>query len=460
MDELTPRSPGHRARRWTGWLAAALTGLLFAGQGAVPSAALIPAGGGVDDRTVTTATAATAARGADLTSTSGATLPDPAILAASLKKVSTKGIGKVGVLVTTTDGQVLTNRSATTALTPASTMKVLTTMTALDLLGSERTFSTSVVDGGGGRIVLVGGGDPMLTDKASSASYRPASLQKLAVSTAAALTSAGRTKVALRYDASLFTGPTWSSHWKKKWYGWEAKVAALEINSGKLSSGRAASNPARTAADAFVKRLKKAGITVTSVASGKASPGATELARVTSASVEAIIERTLLVSDNVAAETLSRHAAIAAHGTPSFSGAAANVKAWLVAHGLWTSNLKLLDGSGLAPASRLTPTVLAAAIRLALSDPEFTPVVDGLPVAGESGTLKDRFDDPSEKAGRDVVHAKTGTLSHIAGLTGYLTTADGAVLIFAELANDATSYYRAYDWLDREAAVMAGCGCR
>jgi hypothetical protein len=34
------------------------------------------------------------------------------------------------------------------------------------------------------------------------------------------------------------------------------------------------------------------------------------------------------------------------------------------------------------------------------------------------------------------------------------------VLVFAELANDATSYYRAYDWLDREAAVMARCGCR
>ena len=73
---------------------------------------------------------------------------------------------------------------------------------------------------------------------------------------------------------------------------------------------------------------------------------------------------------------------------------------------------------------------------LALAEVEFTPIVDGLPVAGESGTLKNRFDDPKEAAGRHVVHAKTGTLSGLAGLTGYVTTADGAVLVFAELGND------------------------
>lgn len=389
-----------------------------------------------------------------------APLPDPGVLAAKLKKVSTKGIGTVGLVVTTTDGQVLTDRSGGAALTPASTMKVLTTMTALDVLGADHTFATRVLDAGSGRIVLVGGGDPLLTDKTSTSSDRPASLQMLAKATVAALKAAGRTKVSLRYDASLFSGPTWSSHWKAKWKGWEAKVAALEINSGKVSGGRAASSPARTAADAFAKRLKAAGIKVSSVASGKAAAAAPELARVTSATLDRIIHRTLLISDNVAAETLSRHAAIAHGRAGSFAGAAANVQAWLTERGLWTSGLKILDGSGLAPASKLTPKVLAGAIRLALAEPEFTPIVNGLPVAGESGTLKDRFDDASEKAGRHVVHAKTGTLSGLAGLTGYLTTKDGATLVFAELANHATSYYRAYDWLDREAAVMAGCGCR
>lgn len=435
---MTP--PSHPRRRLAGLLATPLAVLvLFAGPPAAPSVALVPAAPVV---------------------TPDAPLPDPAILTAKLKKISTKGIGKVGVVVTTLDGVVLADRSGDRALTPASTMKLLTTMAALDTLGPDRTFATTVLDRGDGAIVLVGGGDPLLTNATSSSSYKPASLQRLAKATVAALKAAGRTRVALRYDASLFSGPTFSPYWKDRWRGWESRVAALEINSGKLSSGRAASNPARTAARAFAKRLEAGGIDVTSFASGTAAAGATELARVTSTSVTRIIRRTLLISDNVAAETLSRHTAIASGGVGSFVGASASLEAWLTGRGLWASGARILDGSGLAPGSRLTPAMLAAAMRLALAEPAFGPVVDALPVAGESGTLKYRFDDPSEKAGRHVVHAKTGTLSGLAGLTGYVTTADGAVLVFAELAGDATSYYRAYDWLDREAAVIARCGCR
>lgn len=438
---MTPPSHSPRAQRWLARLLVApfLAAVLATGQPVAPSVAMVPI---------------------DVAAAEVTPLPDPGVLTAQLKKISTKGIGKVGVVVTTTDGQVLANRSGSRALTPASTMKVPTTMAALQILGADRTFATTVLDAGDGRVVLVGGGDPLLTDKTSTLADKPASLQRLAATTAAALKAAGRTRIALRYDASLFSGPTFSPHWKKKWLGWEARVAALEINSGKISGGRASANPPKTAATAFAKRLKAAGIKVTSIASGKASATATELARVTSAPLSRIIRRTLLISDNVAAETLSRHAAIARGQAGSFTGAAANVRAWLSERGLWASGAKILDGSGLAPGSKLTPAMLAGAIRLALADATFAPVVVGLPVAGESGTLKNRFDDKSEKAGRHVVHAKTGTLSRLAGLTGFVTTKDGAVLVFAELANDATSYYRAYDWLDREAAVMARCGCR
>ena len=436
MEPLT-LIPPHAPRRH-GWLAAALAVVVLAG-GVVP---------------------ATAAPTAPVPAAAPAPLPDPDVLDARLRKVSDKGIGSLGSIVTTTDGQVLAARSADAPLIPASTMKVLTTMAALDTLGADRSFVTSVVRVAPGRIVLVGGGDPMLTDKTSTADYRPASLQKLAKATASALKAAGRTSVALRYDADLFSGPTFNPEWKAKWRGWEGRVAALEINSGKLAGGRAAANPARNAANAFARRLRTAGITVTSVAAGDATAGPTELAQVRSATVARIIKRTLRVSDNVAAETLSRHAAVVAGRSGSFKGAAANLTTWLDAHGLWADGQRILDGSGLAPGSRLTPRALAAAIRLALAEAEFAPIIDGLPVAGESGTLKSRFDDPSEKAGRHTVHAKTGTLSGVAGLAGYLTTADGAVLVFAELANKATSYYRAYDWLDREAAVVAGCGCR
>ena len=94
-------------------------------------------------------------------------------------------------MVTTLDGQVLTDRSGNTPLTPASTMKVLTTMAALDILGPDTTFSTKVMDAGDGSVVLVGGGDPLLTAKTSTSTYKVASLQNLAKATAIALKAAG-----------------------------------------------------------------------------------------------------------------------------------------------------------------------------------------------------------------------------------------------------------------------------
>lgn len=388
-----------------------------------------------------------------------APLPDPAVLSARLRKVSTAGIGSVGLVVTTTDETVLADRSGGRPLTPASTMKVLTAMAAVDILGPERTFATRVLDAGDG-VVLVGGGDPLLTAGRSTSADKPASLQNLARATAAALKTAGRTVIGLHYDASLFVGPTFSPAWKAKWRGHEARVAALEINSGKLGNGRATADPPRTAAKAFAKRLRTYGIKVTSIAAGRAGLDSAELARVTSTSLSRIVERTLRISDNVAAETLLRHAAIASGRAGSFAGASTSLRSWLGEHGLWAPGQRILDGSGLAPGSKLTAAVLAAAIRLALASDEFAAIIAGLPVAGESGTLRSRFDDPTERAGRHTVHAKTGTLSRVAGLAGFLTTADGSVLVFAELGSHASSYHRVYNWLDRSAAVMARCGCR
>ncbi|HEY3339455.1 MAG TPA: D-alanyl-D-alanine carboxypeptidase/D-alanyl-D-alanine-endopeptidase [Propionicimonas sp.] len=437
---LTGPDPNVRATRWiAGLLTVPLAVVVLSGQTVVRSAALTPT---------------------DTSIAVPVTLPDPAILTARLKAVSTRGIKQKSIIVTTTDGHVLANRGADTPLTPASTMKVLTTMAAVDILGPDRTFATRTVDAGDGRVVVIGGGDPFLTDKASTRSYKPASLATLAVGTASALKAAGHTTISLRYDASLFSGPLFSPKWKSKWRTYEARVAALEINSGKLGNGKASTNPAKTAANALAKRLRAAGITVTSVAAGKATSASPELSRVTSATVSTIVQRTLLVSDNVAAETLLRQSAVARGMAGSFTAASENLHDWLAAHSLWAPGQKIYDGSGLAPASKLTTATLAGAIRLALADATFAPVIAGLPIAGETGTLKDRFDDKSERAGRHTVHAKTGTLSGLAGLAGYLTTADGAVLVFAELGDKATSSYRVYNWLDREAAVVARCGCR
>ncbi|MFT4108435.1 D-alanyl-D-alanine carboxypeptidase/D-alanyl-D-alanine-endopeptidase [Propionicimonas sp.] len=376
-----------------------------------------------------------------------------------LAAVARKGIGSSGVAVVTDTGATVAGRGPDKPLAPASTMKILTSLAALDTLGADHTFSTRVVREPGGRVVLVGGGDPLLTDKTSAAAAKPASLEALARATASALKASGVKKVSLGYDDSLFTGPDFNPAWTKKWHTFLARVSPLTVGEGLYNPWQADQKPARTAASAFAARLEARGITVTRVTSAAASGAATEVASVQSAPLSTIVARTLRLSDNHAAEVLARQVAIATGEEPSFTGGTRAVKAWLVAHDLWDDGMRLLDGSGLSSRSRVTPSVLARAVALSLDTDSLSTVARALPVAGRSGTLKDRFNDSSERIGRGNVHAKTGTLPGIGALAGYLSTQDGTRLVFAVMANDAVGQTTTQNFLDRTAATLVRCGC-
>lgn len=392
-------------------------------------------------------------------STPQVVLPDADRVRARLAKVSRSGIGTSGIVVLAPDGSVVAGRNAGEPLAPASTLKLLTGLAALDTLGAEHTFTTRVVSSGAGRIILVGGGDPLLTDRASTAASRPASLQALARSTAAALKAEGVRRVSLAWDDTLFSGPDYSPDWKRGWRNWLARVNPLVSDEGRFNPWQSDPEPARTTARAFAKRLERLGVRVTAVRARPAPAGAAELARVESAPLRTVLARTLRLSDNLAAEVLARHVALASGETPSFAGATRALKDWLVGHALWDDGMRLVDGSGLATRSRVTPAVLAGAVARSLSSEQLGALAAGLPVAGRNGTLKHRFDDAAERVGRGNVHAKTGTLRGIGGLAGYLTTRDGVTLVFAALANDTRGQTTSYNWLDRSAAALVRCGC-
>ena len=108
------------------------------------------------------------------------------------------------------------------------------------------------------------------------------------------------------------------------------------------------------------------------------APTATPVARVSSPTVAQIVQRVLEVSDNAAAEILLRQAGVADQGEGSFEGGRAAVERTLAANGIPLAPSVLYDGSGLSPSNRLTANTLAAAIRLALSDETFAPVIAGL----------------------------------------------------------------------------------
>jgi serine-type D-Ala-D-Ala carboxypeptidase/endopeptidase (penicillin-binding protein 4) len=196
-------------------------------------------------------------------------------------------------------------------------------------------------------------------------------------------------------------------------------------------------------------------------------PGA-ELGRVLSPPMVRLVELMLGASDNVLAEALARQVAVARGESASFEGAARAMGDTLADLGMPLVDGALADGSGLSRGNLLTADLLAGLLRAALTEPRLAGTLSGLPVAGWSATLADRYRTPAPGAGPEapsvagpgagVVRAKTGTLFGVFGLAGLVVTVDGRLLVFALLANDAPA--DTWDLLDRSAASLAGCGCR
>jgi serine-type D-Ala-D-Ala carboxypeptidase/endopeptidase (penicillin-binding protein 4) len=90
----------------------------------------------------------------------------------------------------------------------------------------------------------------------------------------------------------------------------------------------------------------------------------------------------------------------------------------------------------------------------------WAPIVQGLAVAGVTGTLSDRFATRATSAGRGVVRAKTGTLTGVGSLAGTVLDEDGRPLVFVVIGNNVRSAAQARDTMDRIASRLAECGCR
>ena len=123
------------------------------------------------------------------------------------------------------------------------------------------------------------------------------------------------------------------------------------------------------------------------------------------------------------------------------------------------------DGSGLSSDDRVSPAALVGVLRLvagATGPPAAAQlhfIAGALPVAGWSGTLADRYTSGglAEDAGR--VRAKTGTLSTVASLAGFVRDKSGRLLIFSFDSDRAVSTFAADAAMDDVVGALADCGC-
>ncbi|MGZ4456104.1 MAG: D-alanyl-D-alanine carboxypeptidase/D-alanyl-D-alanine endopeptidase [Nocardioides sp.] len=369
-------------------------------------------------------------------------------------------------LVTQLDGTPVFSRADGSA-TPASVTKLLTTTAALEVLGPEHVFTTRTVQAPGHRVVLVGGGDPLLARAPSADAYpHAADVVTLARATARALTDGGVHAVHVSYDTSLFTGPRASRQWPPSYLpeGVVSPVEPLWVDEGRTPDGLGhVEDPARVAAQAFTAALARAGVTVRGAPSPAVAPAdATPLAEVDSPPLAQVVEETLTNSDNEAAEVLAHQVGLATGNPASFTGGVRGVLAALTGLGVPVDGAVLHDGSGLSRLDRLDPGTLAAVLQAAASTdhPELRAVLTGLPVAGFSGSLADRFAE-SAPPGLGRVRAKTGTLSGVSALAGVTTDLQGHPMVFVLMA-DRVAYEdtdEARTALDRLAASLAACRC-
>jgi serine-type D-Ala-D-Ala carboxypeptidase/endopeptidase (penicillin-binding protein 4) len=203
----------------------------------------------------------------------------------------------------------------------------------------------------------------------------------------------------------------------------------------------AVEDPARYAAMALRAALEERGIAVEGEAVSRhawpgepvETPDGVELARRVSAPFVEDLRVTDKVSQNLHAELALRAVAKARQGVGSFEAGRAEMKTFLGEVGIAPESYNFSDGSGLARLNLVTPAAVLKLLRFMHGGPQREDWVSLLPVGGKDGTLSNRFGD-SPGAGR--VFAKTGSLSHVSALSGYIHRADGRWAAFSILVNN------------------------
>ena len=352
------------------------------------------------------------------------------------------------------------------ALIPASNMKVLVASAALDVLGPDYRFSTTALgnrSGGSvlGNLWLVGGGDPVLSTRAYPATQvYPTTSPTYLDSLADEIVASGITVITgavvgdeSRYDNERYV-PTWGDGIRAIEAG---PLGALLVDDGVLvGEPLKPGNPAVGAATAFTRLLQARGVTVVGAPRSATAPvDATQLARLDSAPLSAILLDLLANSDNNVAELLLKEVGLVRKQTATRTAGLQVVAEVLQARNIAVDGLVFADGSGLDNSNRVSCKVLVDVLD---SFGANSALAQGLAVAGMTGTLQDQF---TSGPARDRVIAKTGTLRLAKSLSGFYPVSklnNDEVLTFSLLLNGAgvsnQSAYRPL-WTELMSALSA-----
>jgi serine-type D-Ala-D-Ala carboxypeptidase/endopeptidase (penicillin-binding protein 4) len=412
----------------------------------------------------------------------------------------------VGLVVRTLDGETVYQRSSDRRQQPASNAKLATSAAALEVLGPDHRFTTTVASPArehghtlDGDLYLKGTGDPTML----AADYDLLAKQ---VADSGVTSVRGRLVADDTWFDDTRLGLGWA--WDDEPYYYNAQISALtaapdtDFDAGSIivrvepgANGKATvttdpptdyvtikstattgpagsadtisvdrqhgsnvftvtgSIPADGGADSefmavweptgyaaalFRAALREHGVRVSGPTTRGATPAnAREYAARESMPLRELMVPFLKLSNNMHAEILTKTMGQATAGEGSWDAGEEAIAAVLPTLGV-TGRLSLVDGSGLSRMDQIAPDQLAALLGGAADRPWFGEWFEALPIAGKAdrligGTLRNRMRGTTAE-GR--VHAKTGSLTGVSGLSGYVDTAGGERLVFSMVTNN------------------------
>ena len=321
-------------------------------------------------------------------------------------------------------------------LRPASTMKLVTAITALDQLGPQYDFQTSVYYTGQikghtlvGNIYCVGGFDPTLT--IGDVTDMALSVQQLGIDSIAGKLVADRT---MKEQVDYGEGWCWDDE--------NPLLTALSIGRKDIFL------------TTFAEEVARQGINLENVTlvEGRMPANARHLTTIRH-NISLVLDRMMKKSDNFYAEAVFYQTAASVRRPLAKASDATGVTRKLLKRlGLDAGSYRLADGSGLSLYNYISAELLCTLLKHAWRTPKIHEALwVSLPIAGVDGTLEKRM---TKGPADGNVRAKTGTLTGISSLAGYCRAANGHQLCFSIINQGVMRNQAGKNFQDRVCQVL------
>ena len=284
-------------------------------------------------------------------------------------------------------------------------------------------------------------GEAPSAETAPSRAYPPVQVQAITVGMDAASTSDTAARRRLRDLAIAFDSMTG---------GYIVKGTIAVGDSSVLTVAHR--DPARAYISALREALGERGITVGG-ASRDTSGAVDTLFSVWSPPLRNILPAFEKPSQNQIGEVLLKTLGLERTSVGTSDSGRVVIERQLAEWGVEPDGYAVRDGSGLSRHNYLTPETIVRVLDIMRRHPAFSVFYEALPIASVDGTIASRMRG-TPAAGN--LRAKTGTIDRARSLSGYVTIADGRMLVFSLLCNNHTSVTAVTRVQDSIGARLAG----